>query len=144
MNGRNLGAENVVAGGDLAGDGDSVGIAVVVEDGVSAPLACLLLSASLCEASALRVAGECDLVDFEELEFGLVDLGAVAVASSEPGGGPAVVGAVPADLVAVALSVVLPGELDVAASVDICVRPSAPLYFSTTITYSVSASTSLP
>ena len=107
-----LGAEDVVSAGDAAGDGDGVGVAVVVEDGVGAPLACLLLGGALGVAGALGVLGQRDLVDLEEGEVRLVDLGAVAVAGSEVGGGPAMVAAVPALLALAARALVVPVEGD--------------------------------
>lgn len=115
VDGGDLGAQDVVAGGDGAGDGDGVGVAVVVEDGVGAPLASLALGSSLSVASALGVASKSDLVNLEELELRLVDLGAVAVAGGEPGGSPAVVGAVPALLTVTAASLVMPVESDLGA-----------------------------
>ena len=108
-----LSAHDVVAVGD-AGDLDGLCVAVLVEDGVGTPEAGLLLGRALGEA-ALAVVDQAGAVDLEELERGGVDLGAVAVAGSEVGGGIAVVTAVPADLTATALALVLPGEGDVAA-----------------------------
>jgi hypothetical protein len=76
-----LRAQNVVSAGDLAGDGDALRVFLVVEDRVGAPVSGLALS------GAVRVA---------TLAVRLLDVLAVAVARSEVGGGPAVVGAVPA------------------------------------------------
>lgn len=99
VDGGDLGAEDVVAVGDVLGDAHGLGVVVVVEDDIRGPLARLLLCAALGVAGAGRVADQATLVDLEEGELGLVDLGAVAVAGGEPGGGPAVVAAVPSDLV---------------------------------------------
>jgi len=43
VDGNNLSPEDVVATGDLLGDSDALGVAVVVEDGVGAPVADLAL-----------------------------------------------------------------------------------------------------
>jgi hypothetical protein len=116
VDGGNLSAEDVVAGGDLARNGDTVGIAVVVEDGIGTPLASVALSlAALGVAGALGVGSQGDLVDLEELKLGLVDLGAVAVAGSKPCGGPAVVGTVPTLLALAAAALVVPVEGDLGA-----------------------------
>lgn len=87
-----------------------MGIVVVVEDGVGAPLASLLGGRSRSVTGASWVAGQRDLVDLEELELSLVDLGAVAVTGSEVGGSPAMVGTVPALLTTFALAGVVPVE----------------------------------
>ena len=102
MDGHDLGAQHVVARRDLAGNGDGVLVALVVEDGISSPLAHLALGLSFGIASALGVAQQSELIDLEELEIRLLDLGAVAVARCEPSGGPTVVGAVPTHLVVLA------------------------------------------
>lgn len=113
VDGSNLRAQDVVARGDLAGDGDSVGVAIVVENSVGAPLASVLLSrGTLSVASTLGVGGQGDPVDLEELKLSLVDLGAVAVTGSEPSSGPAVVGAVPAFLTLTTATLVVPVEGD--------------------------------
>lgn len=49
-------------------------------------------------------------MDLEELELGLVNVLAVTVARSHVGGGPAVVGAVPALFATAASSLVVPSE----------------------------------
>lgn len=102
VDGHNLGAQHIVARRYLLGDGDGVLVAVVVEDGISSPLAHLALRLSIGIASALGVAQQSDLVDLEELEISLLDLRAVAVAGCEPSGGPTVMGAVPSHLVVLA------------------------------------------
>ena len=115
MDGRNLSAQHIVAGGDLAGDGDGVSVAVVIEDGISTPLASLAPRLSLSVASALGVRGQGDLVDLEKLKIGLVDLGAITVARGKPRRGPAVVRAVPALLALAAAALVVPVESDLGA-----------------------------
>ena len=109
MNGHDLRAENVVSTRNLAGDGDALLVVVVVEDGVGAPVACLLLRGAL-RVAAGAVVDKRALVDLEELELRLVDVFAVAAARGEVGRGPAVVAAVPAFLAVVAGARVVPGE----------------------------------
>lgn len=115
VDGNDLSPEDVVSAGDLLGDGDALGVAVVVEDGVGTPVAGLALGLAR-RVAALAVVDECALVDLEELKLGLVDVLAVAVARSHVGGCPAVVGAVPALLTGAAATLVVPGELDGLAS----------------------------
>jgi len=105
----NLSPENVVSAGDLRGDGDSLRVAVVVEDNIGAPVASLALRFAG-RVAAPAVIDERALVDLEELKLGLMDVLAVAVAGSHVGGCPAVVGAVPALLVGAAATLVVPAE----------------------------------
>jgi hypothetical protein len=104
-----LSPEDVVSAGDLRGDGDTLRVAVVVEDGIGTPVASLALSLTR-RVAALAVVDERALVDLEELKFGLVDVPAVAVAGSEVSSCPAVVGAVPALLARAAATLVVPVE----------------------------------
>jgi len=109
VDGGNLGAENVVAAGDFLGNGDALGVGSVVEDGVRSPVSGLALGFAL-GVAALAVVDQSALMDLEELEFGLVDLGAVTVAWGEVGGGPAVVAAVPALFALTTGALVVPVE----------------------------------
>jgi hypothetical protein len=90
-----LRAQNVVSARDLAGDLDALRVLVVVEDGVSAPVAGLALGLAL-GVAPLAIIDQSGLVDLEELEVRLLDVFAVTVARGEVCGGPTVVGAVPA------------------------------------------------
>lgn len=114
VDGDDLGSEDEVAVGEIGRDGDSLGVGVVVEDGVSAPVAGLFLGRAG-RVAALAVVDQGRLVDLEELERCLVDLGAVAIAVGHVGGGPAVVRAVPSLLVGTTGTIVMPVELDVGA-----------------------------
>jgi len=111
VNGSNFSAKDVVAAGDVLRDGDALLVAVGVEDLVGAPVADLALAAALREA-AVAIVDESGLVDLEELEVGLLDVLAVAVARRQVCRGPAVVGAVPALLTASASTLVVPCEGD--------------------------------
>ena len=102
-----LSPDDVVSAGDARGDGDTLRVAVVVEDSIRTPVASLALSWTR-RVAALAVVDERALVDFEEVQFVLVDVLAVAVAGSEVGGCPAMVGAVPALLVGAAATLVVP------------------------------------
>jgi hypothetical protein len=104
-----LGPQDVVSAGDLRGDGDLLGVAVVVEDGVGTPVAGLALGFAR-GVAALAVVDERALVDLEELELRLFDVLAVAVAGCHVGGCPAVVRAVPAFLSRAAATLVVPVE----------------------------------
>jgi len=105
----NLRPEDVVSAGDLRRDGNLLGVSVVVEDGVGAPVAGLALGLAG-GVAALAVVEEGALVDLEELELRLVDVLAVAVAGCHVGGCPAVVRAVPALLSGAAAALVVPVE----------------------------------
>jgi hypothetical protein len=118
MDRHDLCAQDVVAARDLLGDCNGLLVVVVVEDGVGAPVAGLLLLAALREAAG-AVVDQGTLVDLEELQRRLVNVLAVTVAGREPGGGPAVVGAVPALLAAVAGSLMVPGEAHLGTGWDI-------------------------
>ncbi len=111
VDGCDFSTEHVIAAWDALGDSDALLVVIVVEDGVSAPVAGLLLGLTL-RVAAGAVVDEGALVDLEEAKLGLVDLGAVAVAWGEVGGGPAVMAAVPADFVTAARALVGPGESD--------------------------------
>jgi hypothetical protein len=104
-----LSPKDVVSAGDLRGNGDTLRVAVVVEDGIRTPVASLALSLTR-RVAALAVVDKRALVDLEELKFGLVDVPTVAVAGSEVGSCPAVVGAVPALLARAAATLVVPVE----------------------------------
>jgi hypothetical protein len=115
VNGDDLSPQDVVSAGNLRGDGDALRVAVVVEDSIGTPVASLALRFTR-RVAAPAVVDERALVDFEEVQFGLVDVLAVAVAGSHVSGCPAVMGAVPALLIGAAATLVVPGELDRLAS----------------------------
>jgi hypothetical protein len=118
VDGHNLSAEDVVAAGDLARDGDALSIVVIVEDGVSAPVSSLALRSTI-RVATLSVVDQGALMDLEELELGLVNLAAVTVARGKVGGSPAVVAAVPTVLTAAATTLVVPVESDLGSSLDV-------------------------
>lgn len=109
VDGRDLRAQDVVAAGNILGDLNVLAILVVVENGVSAPVAGLLFGGSV-GVAALTVVDQRALVDLKEFELGLVDVLAVAVAGCEVGCGPAVVAAVPALLTLLACALMVPVE----------------------------------
>jgi hypothetical protein len=104
-----LSPEDVVSVGDARGNGDTLRVAVVVEDSIRTPVASLALSMTR-RVAALAVVDKRALVDFKEVQFVLVDILAVSIAGSEVGGCPAMVGAVPALLVGAAATLVVPVE----------------------------------
>ena len=97
MQADDLVTENVVASGDGAGDGDS-GAVVVGNELVSCPL-----------AGGVAAVDQTGLGDLEELEGGLVGLGAVAIA----------VGHVGDDRAVVALGPLGPLQLDLTTGLDL-------------------------
>lgn len=105
----NFSPKDVVSAGDLRWNGNLLGVSVVVEDGVGTPVAGLALGLAG-GVAALAVVDEGALVDLEELELGLVDVLAVAVAGCHVGSCPAVVGAVPAFFARAAAALVVPVE----------------------------------
>jgi hypothetical protein len=104
-----LSPKDVVSTRDLRGDSNTLRVAVVVEDSIGTPVASLALSLTR-RVAALAVVDKCALVDLKELKSSLVSVLAVAVAGSEVGGCPAVVGAVPALLAGAAATLVVPVE----------------------------------
>jgi hypothetical protein len=104
-----LGAEDVVAIGNLRGNGDALGVASIVEDGIGAPVSDLALLAAL-RVPARAVVDESALMNLEELKFGLVDTLAVAVAWGKVCCSEAVVGAVPSVFTGSARALMVPME----------------------------------
>lgn len=118
MNRGDFSTKDIVAAGDLAGDGHGLSVLVVVEDLVSGPVSGLTLSGAL-RVTTITVVDQCALVDLEELELSLVDLAAVTIARSEIGSSPAVVAAIPAFFATTARTLMVPVESDVGASLYI-------------------------
>lgn len=117
VDGDDLGSEDVVLAGNVRWDLDCLSVAVVVEDGVGAPVTGLFLGRAG-RVAALAVVDQGGLMDLEELESRLVDLGTVAVARGEISGSPAVVGAVPALFAAATAAFMVPVESDIRSSGD--------------------------
>lgn len=113
-----LGTEDVVAAGDLAGNSNALSIAVVVENGISAPVAGLLLGRAL-RVATFAVIDQSALMDLEELKLGLVNLAAVAVAGSKVSSCPSMVAAVPSLFTGVTGTLMMPVEGDIRASLNV-------------------------